>query len=645
MANVTAGCGAPTCNSKEVVTKLLQERGRISQTIWEFIAASNPFLAAMAKTKSAFPAGMGDTLNRRILNINRAKETDVLGWGRVGGATPANGQTPGYNPCCVEYKEIPYGDRMVSACIYQDGWKSPEFCVVDLVFKHEWEMVLQQFTQIMSQWTADIWGHWSVNSFQHSVMCASLASNYGFPEQLGEYPPYVPTTPITFQHCEEFYRRMKGVGSSLSQAIPGFELIFIGDDEFAFLEEQYLKQAATLGNRGSIMLPELGSVERIGKFMFVKMDSPRRFRDRTVGETWDDAIIASTVEVPSVRGTRTVRNPDYYNPAVAKYTETIFFNMAAAEWLTPPQPLSTGLGGFLAPQNYSGEFILFNQPTDCDPKAKNGRFYADFMSGMIANFPDRARCVLSLAVHNRAKDVCVEGCTADQPADYEKWFVLDCAKVLGESQIQLLVKKGTLPSVCPDNHSLFAVDKKGAKFIIDTVISQEAYAGDSVHTEGGTLVIVSFPDDLSAAASCRNECDGWDYVACLPSSTPSSDPTEAGCQGCSPNTVSDVCTFTFEFESVDGPTILKTSGGSTFVTFTFADPDAPTAAEAEALIQTYLDANGGGTATVTLSDFHWTIVITGAAAAGLTALTGAEVNYDGGFGYPDAAVAQTGDCS
>lgn len=645
MATQSLGCGSPSCNPKDVALKLLQERGRISETVWEYIASGNPFLAAMAKTKKHFPSGMGDTLNRRILNVNRAKEDDVLNWSRVGGATPAVGETPGYSPCCVEYKEIPYGDRMVSACIYQDGWKSPDFCVVDLVFKHEWEMVLQQFTQIMSQWTADIWGHWSVMSFQRSVMCSTVNSQYAFPEQLGEYPPYNPTSALTFQHCEEYYRRLKGAGSSLSSAIPGFELVFIGDDEFQFLLQKYKEDVEAIGNRGSITLPELGSVERIGKYMFVLMDCPRRFRDRAVGETWEDAIVPSTKEVPAVRGTRTVRNPDYYDQSVAVYSETIFFNMAAAEWLTPPQELASGLNGFLAPQNYAGEFILFNEKTTCDPKAKMGAFYADFMSGMISNFPDRARCVLSLAVHNQAKDVCVDSCVGERPAEPEKWFVLDCAKVLGESQIQLLVKKGTLPSTCPDNHSLFAVDRKGNKFIIDTVVSQEAYAGDAIHTEGGTLVIVSFPSELSAAASCRNECEGWEYVACLPSNTPSSDPTATGCQGCSPNAVSDVCTFTAEFDSVDGPTSLKESDGTEMVAFSFADADAPTAAEAETAIQTYLDAHGGGTATVTLDDYHWTIVITGAAGDGKTELTGAEVAYDGGFGYPDSTVVQTGDCS
>ena len=96
---------------------------------------------------------------------------------------------------------------------------------------------------------------------------------------------------------------------------------------------------------------------------------------------------------------------------------------------------------------------------------------------------------------------------------------------------------------------------------------------------------------------------------------------------------------------MDGPLSLKDSGGNELVAFSFADPDAPTAAEAAADIQTYLDANGGGTATVTLTDFHWTIVVTGAAGTAKTKLTGAEVTYDGGQGYPDSAVVQTGDCA
>jgi len=641
MSNTTAGCGSPTCNPKNVALNLFTERGRISQTLWERISAENPFLGVLAPTKQPFPSGTGETMTRRILNVHNPRETDVLGWSRVGGATPGN---PGYSPCCVTYKPIPYGDRYVSACLYQDGWKSPTFCVTDLVFKHQWEEVLQQFEETMANWTRGIWGNWSVMAFQSNVTCATLNSEYGLPEDHGKYPNPPPTSVLTFQHCEEFYMRLQGVGAELTSVAQGYQVIFIGSEQFRKLEYEYLKDAADLGARHTeravdMWFPSLGRVKAIDKFMFVMCKFPRRFRAKQTGETWDDCIIPHSTYVQSTHGTNEVRNPDYYNRNIAVYEEILFYNMGAVNWLTPPEPLSTGLGGFLRPQNYAGEFILFNQPTDCDPKGKMGTFYADFMSGMIANFPDRARAVLALAQHNASYDVCPEGCMTGQTVRDARYHVLGCATLLN-GNLQLLVK-GTLPETCPDGTSLFAVDKAGNRWIIDTVHDSSAYAGDSINTEGGTIIEVSFPEDYEDVQNCRTECDGWDYVTCLSSLTPSSDPVQSGCQGCSPNTVSDACTFTFEFDSVRGPVALKSAAGSTLVTFT--DPDNATTVASN--IQTYLTANGGGTVAVTLDEFHYVIVITGAAAAGLAALkAGAYITYDGGLGYPETVAAQTGDC-
>ena len=638
MPSQTAGCGSPTCNPKNVALNILQERGRISETIWNRITAGNPFLKALEGTKQAFPAGMGETLNRRVLHVHHPRETDVLAWSRVGGAVPGD---PGYSPCCVTYKEIPYGDSIVSACLYQDGWKSPSFCVTDLVFKHQWEEVLQQFEETMSNWTSGIWAMWADVAFQRSVTCATLNSIYGLPEEQGRFPIAAPTSCLSFDHCEEFYTRLRGAGAGLTSAVPGFELIFIGDQQFKKLEYEYFKKAATLGHRhtsGSVDMwfPSLGRVKTIDKFMFVFKQFPRRFRARATGETWEDCIIPHSVRVPSTRGEEERRNPDYYNPNVALYEEIQFFNMAAVNWLTPPEPLATGMNSFLTPQNYSGDFVLFNEKTECDPKAKMGTFFADFMSGMIANYPRRAYCVLALAQHNAATDICPEGCMGPLQSITMTYPALECC-VLINDRLQLLVK-GTVPDNCPDGSSLFLVDKKGAKFIVATVHSKEAYTADAHHTEGGTLIELSFPTALAAAQTCRSECDGWDYLACLPSSTPSSDPTSEGCAGCSPNTVSSECKFTFEFDSVDGPSRLADSGNTTLVTF--SDPDD--AADVAADIETWLGANG--TVSVTLTDYHYLIEITGANNTPLEKLPTAEITYDAGAGTAQVTAVQTGDC-
>lgn len=636
MSTVSLGCGTADCEPQAVVTNMIQERGRISQSIYQVISCSNPFVKVLEPSKEFFPSGMGDTLNEVVFDVARPNEKDVTGWQHVRGASP------GYNPCCVQFKEIPYGSRTVSACLYRDGWKTPPFCKVDLAFKYQREKQIRQQKEIMAQWTKDIWSHWSILAYQRSVMCLVLNSQYGLPENLGAYPAYAkPTSALTFQHLEEIFRRIKSEGGELGRTVPGHELVFIGAEEFAFLEEKYIKDSVALGYRSSeVVLPEIGSVRKIGKYMFVLLDTPRRYRDPAINETWEDALVESTIQVPAARGTVTSRNPAYYDPNIAKYSESIYFNASAAAWLLPPEAMTKADGWYPA-SNYSGEFKLINPETDCDPFQETVYFAARYMSGMIARFPRRARSVLSLAVHARYKDVCVDTCGGSMPAEPTKLYVLDCAKVIGAARLQFLVK-GTLPEVCPDNHSLFAVTKKGNKFLINSVISQEAYSGDAVHTEGGTLAVIDFPTGLDAAATCREECDAWDHVACLPSHTPSSDPTVDGCAGCSPNTVSTACTHTANFFSDTVLDLVDAEGDGLLG----ARPGGGYTAESfETAVQTWLTGNGGGTAEVTEgtvdNGFAWSLVITGSTAA---ELVGAHVVYEDGLYEAFADLVRTGDC-
>lgn len=632
MPSTTIGCGAPDCEPQDVVTNMIQERGRLSKSIYQVISCSNPFVKVLEPSKEFFPSGMGDTLNEVVFDVARPNEKDVTNWQHVRGASP------GYNPCCVQFRDIPYGSRTVSACLYRDGWKTPPFCKVDLAFKYQREKQIRQQKEIMAQWSKDIWAHWSVLAYQRSVTCLVLNSQYGLPEQIGAYPAFAkPTSALTFQHLEAIFRRVKAEGGELGRTVPQHELVFIGAEEFAFLEEQYIRDSVALGYRSSeVVLPEIGSVRKIGKYMFVIMDTPRRFRNPGVGENWEDAIVESLTHVPAQHGTITEANRDYYDPTVALYSEFIYFNASAAAWLVPPDAMTKADGWYPA-SDYSGEFKLINPPTDCDPFQETLYFAARYMAGMIARFPKRARAGLALAVHARYKDVCVDSCGGALPAEPEKYFVLECAKAIGQARLQFLVK-GVLPAVCPDGSSLFAVTKKGNRFIINSVISQEAYAGDSVNTEGGTICLVDFPESLEDAATCREECDAWDHIACLPTHTPSSDPTVAGCAGCSPNTISTECTFTIEFDSVDGPTRLADSGNNTLVTFS----DGGNATAIANDIEAWLGANG--TVEVAVDEFHHTITITDAAGGPLTLLPGAEITYDAGLGNASAAVFQSGDC-
>lgn len=636
MNPMTVGCGVqPDSTPADIITKMVQEKGRLSQTINQITGLANTFIKVLEPTKEFFPSRTGDVLNELILDIARPQESDVLDWGVVRAASP------GYNPCCVEMKEIPYGSRTVSACLYRDNWKSPEFCKVDLSFKYEREKQMRQQTEIMSQWTKDIWSNWSISAYQRSVMCMTLSSTYGLPEALGEYlTSALPTSPITFQHLEEIFRRIKGEGGEMGRTIPQHELIFIGAEEFAFLEEQYMIENERLGARGvDFVLPEIGSVKKLGKYMFVLLDAPRRFGTPAAGQTFEDVLVNSTIRVNSQHGTIDARNPDYYQESTAPYSEAIFFNASAAAWLVPPEAMVNGDSWFPA-SDYSGMFDLVNLKTAHDPFGENVYFAARFMAGMIARFPKRARAVLSLAVHGRYKDVCVESCEAAGPVEPEKWPVLECCEIMGGDRLQLLLKRDSpLPDNCPDNSSLFIVTINGNKYLIDTVVSQEAYAGDEINTEGGTLVTIELPPELSAAATCRADCDAWDYVACLPANTVSSDPTITGCAGCSPNEFDpDVCTHSIIFDSVDGPITLRDSDDNVLITFVVP----PTAANVDASIETWLLANGGGSATVTEVDDHWEITITGNNNA---LLVGAYVIYDDGLHQSNADVVRVGDCA
>jgi hypothetical protein len=637
MNTSTVGCqrGPSDADPTTVITNMVQERGRISQVIYQQIAKTDPFIKVLEPSKKLFPSGMGDVLNEVVLDVSRPSEADVMNWQRVQAARP------GFNPCCVTYKEIPYGSRNVSACLYQDGWKTPTFCKVDLAFKFEREKQIAQQQMIMAQWTKDIWSHWSVVAFQRSVTCVNLSSAYGLPEQIGRYPTYaMPSSIVTFHHLEALYTRIKSAAGEFGRVVEGHELIFIGAQEFTAFEENYQKERMKLGFQSpEVVLPEIGSVRKVGKYLFVLLDHPRRFRQPQPGESFEDCLIPSTLQRETVHGTETTRNPDYYNPEIAKFSEFIYFNASAAEWLVPPEAM-TGATAMYPTTDYSGEFLIVNMPTDNDPRAKLCYFAAEFMSGMIGRWPNRARCGLALAVHDRFRDVCIDG-QVGLPADPEKWFVLTCSKPIGTSRLQLLIKKGQLPEICPDNHSLFAVTKQGHRFLINSVIAQESYAGDEIFTEGGTIVVIDFPEELEDAATCREDCDGWDYVACLPSATLSDNPATAVCGSCSPTTPAEVpCAFTAHFNS-DTVLDLEDAEGAALIG---ARPGGGyTAASFRTKLITLIDDVA---ATVTVvegvePEYGWTITVTGGDAS---VLNGARVIYEDGFYESGAVFVRTGDC-
>lgn len=637
---ISLGCHrGPDAEPLSIITDMVQERGRISQAIYQMIAGANPLIKVLEPSKEAFPSGMGDTLNEVVLDVSRPGEDAVLNWQRVGAAKP------GYNPCCVEFHEVPYGSRNVSACLYRDGWRTPAFCKVDLAFKYEREKQIMQQKHIMAQWSKDIWSHWAVLAYQRSVQCVSLNGAYGLPEDLGRYPAYAPPTSIlTFHHLEELYRRIRNEAGEFGRVVEGHEVIFIGDQEFAALEENYIQEQEKLGYRSSeVVLPELGSVRKLGKYMFVILDCPRRFRCVQPGETVEDALIPSTIQVETVRGTETRRNPDYENPEIAKFSEAIYFNASAAAWLVPPDAM-VGASSMYPVSDYSGEFLLINPQTDKDPFQENVYFAARYMSGMIARFPKRARGILAQAVHGRYKDVCI-GDQKGMPGEPEVWHVLECCEPIGANRLQLLIGTDALPAQCPDGAALFLVTKKGNKYLINSVISQEAYAGDEIHTRGGTRIEVDFPEGMEDVATCREECDAWDHVACLPANTASDAPSAGGCGSCQPG--SDDCVFTTSFYT-DTPLDLEDAEGNGLIGA--RPPGGYDAASLKAAIDSYLGATG--TSEVVAGEDPenlWTVKITLTGdppdQTKVGELTGAKVIYEDGLYEAGVELVQHGDCS
>lgn len=520
---ITGAPNMPGAVANDIVTHMISEKGRLSQTIFSNIKRVDPFLAALAPTKRFFPAEFGDSVTDVVLDVNRPDETDILNWEEVKQARP------GYNPGAQVYKDITYGSRTVSASLYKDGWKTPAFSKIDLSFKFKRERQLQQQFEIMSTWSQDIWSHWSRRAFQRSVVNVVLNQQYGHPESLGAYPATLPSSVLTFNHCEQLFLRLRGAGCELSQAVSGYELIFIGDEELQKLCELYFKTASadygarqnyTIGDSASripeLNIPELGVVKKLGKYLFSTLQFPVRYRDRVAGESWEDAIVPSTIPLATERGTQTIENPDYRDPAVAKYSESYWMNLDAVTWLVPSSAMTSQSGPFPA-IDYSGDFELIQPPKGSkdDPKSQTLYFLADFMSGMLATFPKRARAILSQAVHSLATDTSIDYDQYNVTATGTHYPVLQVSPLIGTLKYQLLVK-GTVPADAPTNASgLFAVMESGKTHLVSSVDAREAFAGDGVFNEAGELVNVTFatgdgPDlvvDTVKSLSYLNESD------------------------------------------------------------------------------------------------------------------------------------------
>lgn len=634
---------APTADPNAIITALYNEPGWLAVTSWQAARAGSPLLQTFERTKEEFPAGQGSTYNELILDVGGPNETDVLGW------TTVKEASPGYNPGATTFtKTIEYGHRKVHACLTTDAIRTEAFNRQDLAFKPKLDEQLRQVSQIMANYTRLLWEYWLPMAFQNSVRCITL--NAAYSNRAGDVGRYeravLPTSVITHAHLEEqivaINAATRGISSPEEAARLTIgnnrQLVFIGEQALVELEQQYIKRSA--GSYGylrqEVQIPEIGATAiRIGKYDFVTTPTPRRFRaPATVNESWDACIVPSTIMVtsPSGKGKVRVPNPDYYNPEVVIAEETMMVNLDAVKWLTPPRAMTAPSASIqqkkmFGPTNYSGEFVPIMPSKDNDPFGDYVYYAGRFMSGMLGRFPERARSILHLPVHTVAADVRldVHGSTAPTVTTYA---IRQCVKMIN-GRLQLLVV-GELPAVCPDGTSLFAVTSNGLKYLIGTVHSTTAYAGDAINP-AGNLYEISFPSGLSAIQTCRPDCDPWSHLACLGSQTPSDPATGEPCALCGDGTAAtedEDCTLLAQFFT-DSVSDVVDSGDSSLVT---GEPFTA-AATLQTALNNYLSGAGGGTAVVTKADdYLWTVVITGAAGAGLTALLTGAITFSDGLG-------------
>lgn len=599
------------------------ERGWPSAYCWEQAVNGSSILKIFEKIKAFFPPGQGDTMRKMIQTIGGPSELDVLAWTRVGEAAP------GYSPAATTFtKTIEWGHEFVNACMYTDAVRTDPFARMDLFFKPKLQEQMMNVSRAMAEYTRLTWEFWIPAAIQRASVCTVLNKTWGDPEERDGYPTYaVPTSILTHPKLEQLFQRTDDanrINDSLVKLpdMTGRQLVIIGEGAFLELEERY---RASLVNRGyqssEELIPELGiRARKIGKYDFVIVSRPRRFRARASNETWDQCIIPSHIVVNAgAKGKKRVPNPDYRNPDIAIYEEAFMINLDAYTWLVPPAGLDVkGPKGqsMFKPAQYSGEFALITPSTDTDPFGDTAYFATRFMSGMMPNNPERSRAILLQACHTTADDVAL---VQSGPAmSNNPTYAIQEICPLINGRLQVLIT-GSLPGSAPVGKTLFMTKEGGQRYIVGTIHSSTAFAG-TARLEAGTLLEISFPSGLSAIQNVGTDDNPWVSMVFLPEATPS-----------------DVTTGTMPallaIFATDSVTDVVNGSDASIVT---GEPFT-TAAALQSALNTYLD--GSGTATVTGGDaasgYVWTVRVVAAADPGVdefATLAAGSIKFSDGLG-------------
>lgn len=508
------------CTLEEAITDFIQQQPAIQQVVTKHVDSSDPLLMTAGTTKRQFPQGQGDVINDVILTTTVPKPDSGQGWSQV------REMMPGYSPCATTPRRITYGAFRVQSCLYQQSFDLAPFCVVDLTFKIKREQQFARLMQMLPMWTAGVNKYWYRAAFRRNVPCFVVSAGDGNPHAMGEYPTYTkPSSFLTVEHMDEFFLKQTDQGANLNpftiiDTVP-CQVCFIGQEEFRMLEVSDRKRNQGLGQRiPTVPLERLGNVRVIGNYVYVSMMYPSRF---------GDTIDGGYVEIPPhmdqsvTYGDESVINPDYRNPQIAKYTESILWHSECGYWMMAPDVTGWGAMQF-GLQDFSGNFRFINFPTREDPTAKFGYFFAEFMNGFHPYLPRRGACVLSLAVHLMGKDVseCYDSPILPVEQPLTRLRDNSFAIVPNVAGAFSFLTDVNAPGACGDGKQLYIVSQDGKRAPITIT-----YRGEAGFYKA---YVATFTD---TSLGVLRPCDPWQGIACLPITTMAT-ASAADCLACAP---------------------------------------------------------------------------------------------------------------
>lgn len=587
----------------DVITAFYHENGNMNQMITRRLETQSPLLRLGMGTRKQFPAGAGDIYTKVTLTTTMPTSAVGRGW------TPLKAAYPGGPvPTCRTPQVIRYGHLKTQACLEKFSLRTQDFNAVDLTFKQrreqQWAWVTQQ---VLPDWSLGTQKFWYREAFRKNVWNIVLNNNWRGCTQLRDFVTHSkPDTRLTPDHLDEFYRFLGGYGANQTPYTGTgdgmmYHVLVTGPDEARVLDELDRAQNAAIGSRwtSEIVIPGYGRMRTIRNWVIMVEDDITRLGENTDGTYYE---VEATREVNVLEGVESEANPGYYDPAIAKYTVSYLWNVAAAEWYVPPD--------FTVFQNqragdWNGSFSIINLQTPEDPKAENAYFLADFAFGMGPNVDARrAAVVLHLAEHRRGHRSCPDytGVLSSAIPDIYSVKNFSTDPYTGRLNFEA---NANIPSSCPAQYALYLVAQSGVRAKISTV---------PYRSEGGAIKLYSVTLVNSALAVVRT-CDPWVGVACLPENEPTTATTANDCFTCA---AAQKCDYVVAINT-DVVNNIRLSDGTQLndlasgFNFPYDATNGTARTQLDTDLTTYLSSRGGGAVTVAHAAGVATVTITASA--------------------------------